>query len=96
MTLRITSYNVCYTKLLRVVKEGEKAIVTLPVTDTLKSIKNAQTTSFKLIIEEGLKQAEITLPQEVIAALAELDNSSLTVVLNGMEFSFPVSSYNFV
>lgn len=78
---------------LKIVKEGEKAIVTLPVADTVKSIKNAQTTSFKLIIEEGLKQAEITLPQEVIAALAELDNSSLTVVLNGMEFSFPVSMF---
>lgn len=78
---------------MKVVKEGEKAIVTLPVADTVKSIKNAQTTSFKLILEQGLKQAEITLPQEVTAALAELDDSNLTVVLNGMEFSLPASMF---
>ncbi|WMT40164.1 S-layer homology domain-containing protein [Paenibacillus sp. D2_2] len=77
----------------KIVKEGEKAIVTLPVAETLKSIKNAQTSSFKLVIEEGLKQAEITLPQEVIAAFAGIDNSSLTIVLNGMEFTFPVSIF---
>ncbi|HEY4391805.1 MAG TPA: glycosyl hydrolase family 18 protein [Paenibacillus sp.] len=78
---------------VKIVKEGERAVVTLPVAETVKLINNAQTTSFKLVIEEGLKQAEITLPQEVIAALAEIDNSSLTVVLNGMEFTFPVALF---
>lgn len=78
---------------LKIIKEGEKAIVTLPVAETVKSIKNAQTTTFKLNIGEGLKRAEISFPQEVIAGLAEIDNSSLTVVLNGMEFAIPVSVF---
>jgi len=78
---------------VKIVKEGERAVVSLPVAETVKSIKDAQTSSLKLVIEEGLKQAEITLPTEVIAALAEIGNSSLTVVLNGMEFTFPVSMF---
>lgn len=78
---------------VKVAKEGDKAVVTLPAAETVKSIKNTDTDSFRIAIEDGVKQAEILLPEEVIAALSQIDHAGLTVVIDGMEYVLPVSVF---
>ncbi|WP_246070505.1 glycosyl hydrolase family 18 protein [Paenibacillus kobensis] len=76
----------------RIVKEGDKLIVSLPADAALKAIKDSANPAFPIVVDGAGKQAEVAVPKEVIAAISAKDkNGALTVRWNGLEFSIPVA-----
>ncbi|WP_036719411.1 glycosyl hydrolase family 18 protein [Paenibacillus sp. JCM 10914] len=77
---------------VKVVLTGDKAVVTLPTTAAINRINQSNSFNFQIHAGEGAKQAEIEIPQEVIAAVAKKGaQASLSVIVNGIEYRIPAS-----
>ncbi|OPA74242.1 glycoside hydrolase [Paenibacillus selenitireducens] len=74
-------------------KDGDKLTVTLPKDAALKAINQSASSSFKINITDVAKQVEISLPKEVIEAIAKKgEKASLTLIVNGVEHIIPIHS----
>ncbi|WP_410770357.1 glycosyl hydrolase family 18 protein [Fontibacillus sp. BL9] len=77
---------------VKVVLEGDKAVLTLPVNTAVGTINGSNASNFQISAGDEAKQAEIELPQEVIAALsAKEDQASLSILVGGKEYRIPAA-----
>ncbi|MFC5529832.1 glycosyl hydrolase family 18 protein [Cohnella yongneupensis] len=77
----------------RIVKEGDRLIVSLPTDTGILAIGASTSPEIKVIIEGEAKQAEIGVPKEIVAAIAAKGNlASLVVSWNGITYEIPISA----
>ncbi|WP_233355092.1 glycosyl hydrolase family 18 protein [Paenibacillus sp. JZ16] len=76
----------------KVTLHGDKAMVTLPTAAAVNSINLSDSSNFQIHAGAGAKQAEVEIPQEVIAAVAKKGaKASLSIIVNGTEYRIPAS-----
>lgn len=76
----------------KVTLHGDKAVVTIPTAAAVNSINLSDSSNFQIHAGAGAKQAEVEVPQEIIAALAKKGaNASLSINVNGTEYRIPAS-----
>ncbi|WP_227793369.1 glycosyl hydrolase family 18 protein [Paenibacillus guangzhouensis] len=77
----------------KVSKDGDKLTVSVPKDAALKAIEQATSPTFSIQVAEKAGQVEVTLPKEVIAAIAKKgDKASVTVNVNGVAHLIPIQS----
>lgn len=76
----------------KVTLHGDKAVVTLPTAAAVNSINLSDSFNFQIHVGAGAKQAEVEIPQEIIAAIAKKGaKASLSIIVNGTEYRIPAS-----
>lgn len=76
----------------KVTLHGDKAVVTLPTAAAVNSINLSDSSNFQIHAGAGAKQAEVEIPQEIIAAVAKKGTkASLSIIVNGTEYRIPAS-----
>ncbi|KOP66388.1 glycoside hydrolase [Bacillus sp. FJAT-18019] len=72
--------------------KGDKAVVSVPVVAAVNNINQSDFTNFQIHAGANAKQAEVEIPQEIIAALAKKGaEASLSILVNGTEYRIPAS-----
>lgn len=76
----------------KVTLHGDKAVITIPTAAAVNSINLSDSSNFQIHAGAGAKQAEVEIPQEIIAAVAKKGaKASLSIIVNGTEYRIPAS-----
>jgi len=74
-----------------ITKDGNRTIVKVRKDGAAETIKNATSTKFRVVVDGEAKKTEVTIPQEIIAAIAAKgDQAVLAIIINNVEYSIPI------
>lgn len=77
---------------VKINKQADKSVVSIPESDALKAINASDSKNFQIQLGDIENQAEIEVPQGLIAAIAKKgEQGSLSMMMNGIEHWIPVS-----
>lgn len=72
--------------------KGDTAVVSVPAAAAVNNINQSDFTNFQIHAGANAKQAEVEIPQEIIAAVAKKGaEASLSILVNGTEYRIPAS-----
>lgn len=73
-------------------KQADKSVVSVPETAAIQLINASSSSNFQIALGDITNQAEIEIPQGIIAAIAKKDpKGTLSMLMNGAEHRIPVA-----